>query len=99
MTTKRTTKPNEPVTASEQEEFDPDALYDFTGPHDLYYPGYSRETEDGLTEPLHATPGMDPVMFVPAGGQDLPIPPRDGNWVVSSGKMGGKKSSGSDGGS
>jgi hypothetical protein len=73
--------------------YDPDGLYAYTGPQDLYYPGYGFQGEEGEVDPAHASPGMDPVMFIPAGGQDLPIPPRDGNWATFSGNMGDKKSS------
>jgi hypothetical protein len=76
--------------------YDPDGLYDFTGSQDLYYPGYGFQDEDGEVSPAHASPGMDPVMFVPAGGQALPIPPRDGNWVPHSGTMGTDRPSRSD---
>jgi hypothetical protein len=81
------------VTALEVLAYDPDGLYVYTGPQELYYPGYGFQGEEGEVVPAHASPGMDPVMFVPAGGQDLPIPPRDGNWAPGSGKMGDKKDS------
>lgn len=79
------------VEALEILAYDPDGLYTFTGHQNLYYPGYLVQDEDGNVWPCHARPGMDPAMFLPAGGQDLPIPPRDGNWAPFSGKMGDKK--------
>lgn len=70
--------------------YDPDGMYKYTGPQELYYVGYGFQEEQEI-RPGHAAPGMDPVMFVVAGGQDLPIPPRDGNWVPFSGTMGASK--------
>lgn len=81
------------VEALETLAYDPDGLYEYTGHQHLYYPAYGFLNEDGEIEAGHAQPGMDPVMFSPAGGQDLPIPPRDGNWAPFSGKMGDKKAS------
>lgn len=72
--------------------YDPDALYHFTGAYSMYYPGYTGQSETDVEPlPLNAEVGMDPVLITPAGGQDLPIPPRDGNWVPQSGKMVPKK--------
>lgn len=71
--------------------YDPDGLYVYVGPQELYYTGYSFEDAEGNNLPAHAVPKMDPVMFTPAGGQDMPIPPRDGNWVPHSGKIAPKK--------